>query len=68
VLSLDVNKTPEELEAERQKELAAQEENKRQYEAAQAARLREKQQQEAAQAANPEQPPVILDKIELSLK
>ena len=68
-LSLHVHKTPEELEEERKKELAAQEEHKRQYEAAQLAKQQqEKQQQELAQAEKPQQPPIVLDKIELSLE
>ncbi len=66
-LSLHVHKTPEELEAERQKELAAQEEHKRQFEEAQLAKqIQEKLEKEKALAENPI-PKVPLEKIELSL-
>ncbi|MBI5005857.1 MAG: PilT/PilU family type 4a pilus ATPase [Nitrosomonadales bacterium] len=67
-LSLHEYKSPEQLEAERQAELAAQEEHKRQFEAEQLARQQEKQQQEAASAAKPPAPPIQLDKLQLSLE
>ncbi len=62
-LSLHEYKSPEELEAERQAELAAQEEHKRQFEAEQLA----KQKQEAAKVEKP-QPAIPLDKLQLSLE
>jgi twitching motility protein PilU len=67
-LSLHEYKSPEELEAERQKQLAAQQEKKQQFEAEQLARQqREKQEQESAQLENP--PPVVtLDKLQLALE
>ena len=68
-LSLHEYRSPAELEAERQAELAAQEEHKRQFEAAQRAReQQEKAQQESAQAAKPPQPAIQLDKLQLSLE
>ena len=68
-LSLHEYKSPEELEAERQKELAAQQEKKRQFEAEQLARQqREKQEQESAQLEKPTQPVVTLDKLQLVLE
>src|SRR3970040_893790 len=68
-LSLHEYKSPAEQEAERQAELAAQEEHKRQFEAAQRAReQQEKAQQESAQAAKPPQPVIQLDKLQLSLE
>jgi twitching motility protein PilU len=70
-LSLHVHKTPEQLEEERKKELAAQEEHKREFEAAQLAKQQqEKLEQEKAQAlalAEKPQPKIALDKIELTL-
>jgi twitching motility protein PilU len=67
-LSLHEYKSPEELEAERQKQLAAQQEKKQQFEAAQLARQqREQQEQESAQLENP--PPVVTpDKLQLALE
>ena len=67
-LSLHEYKSPEELEAERQKQLAAQQEKKQQFEAEQLARQqREQQEQESAQLENP--PPVVtLDKLQLALE
>ena len=68
-LSLHEYKSPGELEAERQKELAAQQEKKHQFEAEQLARQqREKQEQESAQLENPPQPVVTLDKLQLALE
>jgi twitching motility protein PilU len=68
-LSLHEYKSPAELDAERQAELAAQEEHKRQFEAAQRAKeQQEKAQQESAQAAKPPQPAIQLDKLQLSLE
>ncbi len=68
-LSLHEYKSPEELEAERQKQLAAQQEKKHQFEAEQLARQqREKQEQESAQLENPPQPVVTLDKLQLALE
>jgi twitching motility protein PilU len=66
-LSLHEHKSAEELEAERQKELAAQEEHKRQFEAAQQAKLQQAQ-QEATKAEKPAAPPIQLDKLQLSLE
>ena len=67
-LSLHEHKSPEDLEAERQQELVAQEEHKRQFEAAQRAKLEQERQQESEQAEEPKQPSIVLDKIELSLE
>lgn len=66
-LSLYTDKTPEELEAEKQVELEAQKEKKRLFEEAQRVKEQEKQEQEKAQAEKPplEIPP--LEKIELIL-
>jgi twitching motility protein PilU len=68
-LTLHVHKTPEELEEERKKELAAQEEHKREFEAAQLAKQQqEKLHHEKEREETPQQPVVVLDKIELSLE
>ena len=68
-LSLHEYKSPAELDAERQKELAAQQEKKHQFEAGQLARQqREKQKQESAQLENPPQPLVALGKLQLVLE
>ncbi len=67
-LSLHEYKSPEELEAERQAELVAQEEQ-RQFEAAQAAKQQqEKLQQEKSQVEKPQQPAIQLNKPQLSLE
>src|SRR5512139_888839 len=66
-LSLHEHKSPEQLEAERQAELAAQEEHKRQFEAAQLAKQQQEKQQQA-QAEKPQQPAIQLDKLQLSLE
>jgi twitching motility protein PilU len=66
-LSLHEHKSAEELEAERQKELAAQEEHKRQFEAAQLAKQQEAKQQQA-EVEKPKAPPIQLDKLQLSLE
>jgi twitching motility protein PilU len=68
-LSLHEYRSPAELEAERQAELAAQEEHKRQFEAAQRARQQqEKPQQESVAAERPQQPEIQLDKLQLALE
>ncbi len=66
-LSLHEYKSPEQLEAERQAELVAQEEHKRQFEAAQRAKELAEQQARAQAEPSP-QPAIALDKIELSLE
>jgi twitching motility protein PilU len=68
-LSLHEYKSPEELEAERLKELDAQEERRRQFEVAQIARQQqERLQNEKALAEKPQTAAIPLDKLELSLQ
>ncbi len=67
-LTLHEYKTPEEMEAERKKELAAQEAKKRQFEAEQLAKLQQEMQQlEQAQAEKPQQPVLMQEKIQLAI-
>jgi twitching motility protein PilU len=68
-LSLHEYKSPAEQEEQRQAELAAQEEHKRQFEASQLARQQQElQPQEAAPAEKPQQAARPLEKLELSLE
>lgn len=67
-LSLHVEQSPAELEEERKSALAEQEENKRQFEAAQFAKQQQdKLDQQLAQALVPPVPEVALAKLQLSL-
>ena len=68
-LTLHEYKTPEELEAERKTELAAQEEKKRKFDAEQLAKLQQEMQQlEQAQAEKPQQPVPQQEKIRLVIE
>ena len=69
-LTLHEYKSPEELEEERKKELAAQEEKKAQYDAEQLIKLQKEMQQEMQQLeqAKPEQPVVPAEKVQLSIE
>jgi twitching motility protein PilU len=71
-LSLHEYKSPEQLEEERKKELAAQEEKKRQFETEKLARLQQEMQQEMqqlekAQLEKPQQPILSQEKLTLAL-
>ncbi len=67
-LSLHEYKSPEQLEEERKKELAIQEENKRQFEAEKLAKLQQELQQLEKERVAKEPPPLAQEKLQLSIE